>query len=283
MTRNRTRSFRLRGRKVHVLRPALVLFITAFVLGCVPGFGQNVPARDQTALSLLQQCSTASGVDAGLVPDIVAEGSLIPANAKSPSGSLVLKSKGFDQARAEYTFGAKQEVHVVNRGRGFAVRENQKSDLALHLTQYSRPEHLPGVLCTVDMGRPNVEIKYVGVESVRGTSAHHILFQAVAPPIKNAESLAEAQHLFDPLISNFELFLDTQTLLVVKTSTFAFSPDAIQNRSVWETYYSDYRRVGATVLPYRMEHYIAGSKLDEVTFSSIRTDIAVSANDFESQ
>jgi len=84
----------------------------------------------------------------------------------------------------------------------------------------------------------------------------------------------------DQLISEFHVYLDTKTLRVIKTSNWAFAPDAIENRSLWETYYDNYQTVAGVLVPMHISHFMAGSRLDDWNFTSVFSDVPVADGEF---
>jgi len=223
--------------------------------------------RDAQALSLLSQCGAAMGT-AGTVPNIYAEGTITPANPDTSSSSFVLKSKGTDRLRTEFSLATGIQVHVINNGRGFSLIAGKKASNAFHSTAYFRPEHLSGFACSIDLARPNVSVSYAALETLGASTAHHLVFRAASP---------------DPLellISEFHVYLDSQTLRVIKTANWVFAPNAIENRSLWETYYDNYQSVAGVLVPMHIAHFIAGSKLDDWNFSSVLSDVPVADGEF---
>jgi hypothetical protein len=225
------------------------------------------PTRDAQALLLLSQCSTAMGASSA-APDIYAEGTITPTNPQNASASVVLKSMGTDRVRSEINLPGGQRVYVLNSGQGFSLISGEKKYLGAHSTLYSRPEHLSAFACGIDLARPNVSVSYVGAETLRTATVHHLRFL-----VASSDPL---QHL----ISEFHLYLDAQTLRVVKTANWVFAPDAIQNRSLCETYYDNYQSIGGVLFPMHIQHFLAGTQLDDWNFTSVRTDVPISQSNF---
>ena len=263
-------------------RSTLLIFCCVFVLFQANGLAQKQPSadtssnstasRDPQALALLAQCAGAMGVP-GPVFDVYAEGQLVSTDARDPARTLVIKSKGADRVRYETSSTDRQETYVVNRGRGHELRAGMREPLPAHTTGYHRPEHIPALACQIDIARPNMSIRYVGLETIGAQPVHHIKFTAT--PRGNA---------FDPLeevTSEFHVFLDAQSLVVIKTQTWVFAPDAIENRSLWEVYYGDYRVVGGVLMPFRLTRFAGGRKHDDITFSAVRLDAAIADSEFE--
>jgi hypothetical protein len=228
---------------------------------------QVTVTRDPQSLSLLAQCSSSMGAS-GVIPDIYAEGTITPTNPKSPSASVVLKSKGTDRVRTEISSTSGGQTHVINNGRGFSLISGQRKNLAAHATAYFRPEHLSAYACSIDVARTNVSVSYVGLENLAAASVHHVIFHAAS------------SDPLDQLISEFHVYLDTKTLRVVKTANWAFAPDAIENRSLWETYYDNYQPVAGVLVPMHISHFVAGSKLDDWNFTSVLSDVRVADGEF---
>jgi len=202
------------------------------------------------------------------IPDIYAEGKITPANPQNPSASIVLKSKGTDRVRSEINYADGQQVYVLNNGKGFSLMSRVKKYLPAHSTLYSRPEHLSAYACSIDVARTNISVSYLGLENLAAAPVHHVVFHAISSgPLEQ-------------LISEFHVYLDSQTLRVVKTATWVFAPDAIENRSLWETYYDNYQSVGGMLVPMHIQHFLAGTQLDDWNFTSVRTDVAVAEGDF---
>jgi hypothetical protein len=223
--------------------------------------------RDTQALSLLSQCSTAMGATT-TVPDLYAVGTVTPTNPNSSPSNLVLKSKGTDRLRTEFSLTSGLQVFVVNSGHGFSLVAGKKITDALQSTEYFRPEHLSAFACSIDLTRPNISLSYVALESLGASTAHHLVFRAASS---------------DPLeilISEFHVYLDPQTLRVVKTANWVFAPNAIENRSLWETYYDSYQPVNGVLVPMHISHFIAGSKLDDWNFTSVANNVPIADGDF---
>jgi len=97
-------------------------------------------------------------------------------------------------------------------------------------------------------------------------------------PPKGINKTADA---IDAVMSEFHLFIDTSNNTVFAIRRWIFSDEAVANRSLWETYYSDYRTVGGTLMPFHIENHIAGQKLREITFDSVRPDTSIAISDFQ--
>ena len=169
--------------------------------------------RDPQAVTVISQSLKAMGSSAA-VQDTLAAGTIAMADGRS--GTITIKSKGQGRLRHDINLDGKQLTYVVKGGTGYSVKNGKKSDLPLWVTQYQRPEHMPALSRLADYVSPYTKISYVGLEQVAGRAAYHIRLATVpqdGTPIEIEE-----------LISEFHVFLDKETLLVVKTQGYLFSP-----------------------------------------------------------
>jgi hypothetical protein len=123
----------------------------------------------------------------------------------------------------------------------------------------------------LDVGKANMSFVYVGQEQLMNRAVHHIRVFVPAPDDDNT----------DRLVSELNVFLDAQRLVILKTERYVFDPEAYQNHSVWATYYGDYRAVGTVLMPFRIENYLDGHKVREVNFSSVQVNIGVPDSQFQ--
>lgn len=223
-------------------------------------------SRDSRAVAVLGQ----SLVSMGAGQDSLAVGAMTFADGRT--ASIKVESKG-PALRHEISFPDQQLVYVVNGGTGYSLKNGHKTPLPLWASQYQRPEHIPALSRLADYVQPNTQLAYLGTESVFGKPAYHVRLWSL--PTDDTPPEIEA------LISEFHVFLDVQTLLVVKTQGYVFSPDALQNRSPVETYYSDYRAVSGVLVPFRMSRYISGHKDCDIVFTSVQLNIGIADSEFQ--
>ena len=114
---------------------------------------------------------------------------------------------------------------------------------------------------------------FEGLEEVINNPAYHL--KLVAKPT-NPRTKG-----IDAILSEYHLYIDQRTSLVLKTSTFVFSPNVSQNHSMWETFYGDYRDIGGVQVPFHIENYLSGQKLRDITFSDVQVGVSLSNAEFE--
>lgn len=204
-----------------------------------------------------------------------AEGEIALAGDSSPSQHIVWKTKGRDLFRQEVTQGEDTTVSIVNRGHGSRNRKSHRTNLPEHATAYFRPEYIPALSCTIDHGRAGMVAEYIGQEVIAGETADHIRF-TMAPNGKdrNVDEM-------EKIISEYHVFISTVNHRVLATRSWIFSPEAVQNHSSWETFFTDYRDVNGVLMPFHIENRLNGQKVRDIVLSAVREDASISDGDFQ--
>lgn len=254
--------------KILNLMAICICLVGAAVL---PAQAQKPVSRDSQALALLIQSLAINGGPASWLQDTVAEGSI--AWPDGTVGTIRLKTKGLDRLRSEVTIAGSQTISVTRAGSGNTNKDGQRQDLPPWVTAYQRPIHLPALSRLADIANPQMNVLYVGLEEVNGLPAHHI--RLFASPTD--ETPAEIEEM----ISDFHLFLDSQTLLIVKTLSYDFSPEIIENRTLVATYFADFRPVGGLVIPHRIERYIYDEKHLEINLTAVQFNVGLPDSEFQ--
>ena len=246
-------------------------FLLAFIfLASATAAAQQQARKDPQALAILAQCQAAMGASAG-VRDTIAEGTITFEGGSS--GTITIKSKGVAQYRLDVTSNGKQVANVFNAGTGHRQQDGKRADLPVWVTQYQRPEHIPAFSRMADFVLPNTNVAYVGLEDVGSRKAHHIRLWSLPSDGTPPE--------VEKLLSEFHVFIDAESLLVVKTQSYLFSPEIIENRTPVENYYSDYRTVGGLAVPFRMVRVVSGKKWNEIVMTNVALNVGVADSDFQ--
>lgn len=167
-----------------------------------------------------------------------------------------------------------QETKVVQNGHGKVIHSATELPLPSWHTKYTRQEYFPALLCALESERPATDVIYVGLEKLGENSVHHI---HVSTGASGKSKFADAA---ERIISDFHLYVDAQTFMVVKTARYVFSPQAIENHSLYETYYTDYKKVDGIWMPFTITHFLSGQKMDDITFDRIQLNTAIDDTEF---
>ncbi len=226
------------------------------------------PAQDPQAMAALTQSLQTMAAIASPTRATLAQGTITyPDGSQKP---VSMKTLGTNYIRNDVGIGDFSFVSAA--GDGFLLLNGKRNALRPYVTQYKRCEHLPALTLMFELQNTLLQAKYVGIESVSGQPAFHIRLSMAAAD----EAPADVQDL----ISEFHVWIDQASSLVVKTRSFDFSPEALQNRSPVDTYYSDYRQQDGAQVPFHMIRYVDSQMDSEIVFSSISLNAAVSTADF---
>jgi hypothetical protein len=234
---------------------------------------QTTTQRDPVAVSILtktQATLTASWIT---VQDALLQGTYT--DAAGNTGTITIKCKGSALLRNELLLNGVSYTAISNNGRGQATQDGKTKKLPVWTTQYLRPEGVPAFWRPADFALPTTNVSYIGLEQVNGSSAHHIKLTSL--PTDGTPPDIEA------IISEFHVFIDSQTGLVLKTWSYDFSPVIIENRTLVETYFGDYRQINGVAIPFHTVRFVAGQKFSEIVLSSAQVNAGLSDAEFQLQ
>lgn len=247
-------------------RRFLVLLFTCF-------FTQFAVAQrvDSPSATVLTQCLATMNANAPALVTTLAKGTIT--RADGTTGTILMKNQGARRLRYEITYPDLQSTYIVRDGDGFVIRNGKRHQLPAWSTAYRRLDHLPSLAMLGETQKPNTNVLHAGVEVVAGRPAHHLRLSA--SPTDNTPPEIE------DMMSEFHVYVDQASMLVVRTRTFIFSPEAVQNRTAVETYYDDYRQVGGVPIPFHIRSYISGRLETEIRLTTVSLGAAVSDADFQ--
>jgi hypothetical protein len=252
-----------------------VLAVIPLLCAIYPSFAQQTstppisPVRDTQALTIITQSLAAMGAIAAPTRMTLAHGT-----ATYPDGTTkAVKFETIGTDRVRHDIGTGEFTFVANGGDGFLTLHGKKQKLQYWATAYQRPEHMPSLCLMADYQNPDLQVQYVGLENIDGNPAHHLRL-SVVPTDNSSPTLVD-------LMSEFHVWIDEKSMLVVKTRHFDFSPEAIQNRTPIEIFFSDYRLQDGATVPFRLKRFIAADEQFEIVFSDISLTTTVSPADFQ--
>ena len=222
---------------------------------------------------ILARCSQAMGTPQQSL-SVIAEGQ-VQDEGSGQAANVRIKTRGIDDFRHERDVSGQPVISIISQGKGWHGQQGHQSAMSHHATMFFLPDHVPALACSTPLARRGLRVTYVGSEEINATPVFHLKLDAL--PRGKSQSLDATLSL----LSEYHIFIDQQSYKVVKTAKFVFAPDAIQNRSLWETVYSDYRSVDGVQMPFHMENFIAGRKFSTSVFTTIQTGMALPDSDFQ--
>jgi hypothetical protein len=250
-----------------LLHAAVLILLSSLVVGQTPSTPGPIIQRDADAISLVRASLVKMGSLTAVSHDTVSIGTLTNARTGSVS-PLTIKTRGTDFIRNEVG----DFVFVRSGGSGKSHYSGKDHTLPNQSVAYKRAENLPVLLLLSDIESTNLQCIMVGPESVNGVLTSHIRLSVVPQDMSDVQA-----HDF---MSEMHVWIDQQGL-VVKARTFLFSPEALQNRSAVDFYYSDYRQVDQFLVPFHIMREVDRQKDSEILFASINLNATLSTADFQ--
>jgi len=230
-------------------------------------------AQSNSAERILAQCANAMN-SPGAIRNLVAEGLVSSVAEGDETGRLTIKTSAGNQFHQEETFVSGLQVSNINGSQAYWSRNGQKRKSANQGALYFQPDHIPALACLPNPASRGLRAEYIATESLDGHEAYHLKLSA--SPMGKSARLDAA----NALLSERHIFIDAGSYTVSAIRYSVFSPNALENRSVWEAFYSDYRAVDGVLMPFHMENRVNGAKFREVTFTNFHTDVPVTDDDF---
>jgi hypothetical protein len=250
------------------LRQISVVFALSVALCAQTKSKPGTAVQDATAITVITQSLSTMGLVASANVRTLSQGTLTDRDGQV--NPIAMETAGVDRVRHDV---GPDFRFVSNAGTGFLVLQGTRHSLPAWVTEYKRPEHLPSLSLMADYLNPNLQIQYVGLENVNGLPAHHLRFSMM--PIDATQAQIE------DLISEFHVYIDQASLLVVRTRSFNFSPETLVNRSAVDMYFGDYRQQDGALVPFHLVRYVAGNKDSDIVFTSVSLKANIPDSDFQ--
>ena len=224
--------------------------------------------QNQNAVAIIQQSLSILGLPSSPTLETIAQGTFTDSN--SQVSSITIETAGEDRLR--FNIGPDFSF-VSNAGSSWVINQGVRHTLPSWTAKYKRPDHLPSVSLIADYQNPNLQPQYVALETVNGSPAHHLSMAML--PTDGTPTDMEA------LMSEFHVWVDATSLLIVQTRTFDFSPETPQNRTPVDTYLGNYQSQGGALVPFHVTSYLSGQLYSDIVLTSINLNASIPPSDFE--
>jgi len=246
--------------------------VVSFALACCAASAQNPSASNPQALSYAAQ-SIGAMLGSVSISDVTLTGT-VTWNG-SDAGTASLRALGTGESRVDLALasGTRTEIRDVSTGlpRGQWVSQSGVAGpIAYHNCATDAVWFFPA-LGSLAAG-PNTVLSYVGQESRNGATVQHLqsyIFQS-----RRTSGVSWQQ------LSTTDFYLDATTLLPVAI-TYNAHPDndATTNLAV-EVDFSNYQTINGVAVPMRIQRYLQGSLLVDVTVSTASFNTGLTLSTF---
>ena len=249
-------------------------FLTAsFVAHAAEPQDQRARPNDPQAVQILKQAMQRSGLAANQVTDMQETGSITYYWAgQEVTGPAKIQVRGNNQIKVEADLPEATRYVTINNGRGSVRQGNRYSELPYHATVnysvFARPYFRIAEL----MNDPGHTISYVELMISKDGSFHHLRIDSSPASAKTAGDSAK--------LDAIDLYVDAKSLLLVGIETQAHPIDAITKSIPQCTYFSDYRQVNGSLLPFSITETLGGQRTWKLELADVRFNAGLPDSEF---
>ena len=239
----------------------------------VSAYGQQLSRRDLQALVILQTSFAAMGGgnlvairDTEILAQVTA-----PRDDGMAMSAVKMWTLGTRNLRIESTSADGPAVLVVNEQ---AASMKAGGEAAQFIPRRSVANggitHIPLLSILSDWSDPSTQLEYVGIEKLGNSPVHHVRITQPVP----ADVPKEVE-------SPCEIFIDSQSLLVVKLVYLMRPPENLRISVPVEVTYSDYRPTAGIAVPFQIRYTLRGQLLRQYQVTSFAVNRGAQASDFD--
>jgi hypothetical protein len=256
-------------------------FLLAFILVLVafPAATLNAQqAQDPQAVAVLHRSLAALGASGvASIKDTVVHATATPApNAGGEAGTVTITTKGAYLFRSGGSGGSKNASVIYSGGRELRSSDKGWTVAASANAHHKRIEHLPALMLAYEIARGDLSAIYVGEETVETHPVHHIRLNRVS-------QRGDAVGVVLTGNSQLDVFIDIQTLLIVKIS-FPYMSEVDWRQSLpMEIYYDQYQTISGIAVPFHQRYFFLGKPISELQITSVAINQGIPDSTFEAK
>lgn len=258
------------------MRP-FVLF-SILILGFHPGHTtkrrhQQAVSQDPQAVSVFQQAVLAMG--RSVPTDSTATGTIATqAGSLAEQGTVLIQTRGTNQTAVQV-----QTPHgrttVYSQGLGSFVTSLAVSPISTELALSSQSAEFPLPLLAAALNNPDTAFKYVGLESINGSSTHHIQFWNSYASVTGSQLLVE--------FTVKDIWIDAASYLPVRVSYTQRARGGSEPRIPVDYFYSNYQNVSGVLYPHSISKSFNGTPSATITIQQVVFNAGLSDSNFPVQ
>ena len=249
--------------------------VTLLVIAFLPVSlsAQTAAKGDPQAVAVLNQALAVTGW--ALPPnDVVAQAAVTEFKGEQPViHTVTWKAMGAAGLRIEVDTPEGRSTIVKNGHRGSFAQGTKSSRLTGHAAATMHSIQFPFLLLAALASEPNTEVTYRGVEPLNGENTHVIELRARQNSDSPNDSLSQAWR--------FVLYVSAGALLPVRVDYNRLGADNSNVVLHCSRLFSDYRRLGAFLVPYQQSDFVEGRKVADIQITQIQLNAGVSPTEFD--
>ncbi len=266
-----TKWFRI-PRHLIISLPSVVLLLLA---GRAPGQTAPVPVSNPQAVALASQALQSLAGGTALTDITIQANANYVAGSDEETGTGTLVARGNAQSLITLNLSGGQRREIRNGVEGARVAaDGTATAMATHNCFIDANWFFPALSLSALPSDPTQIAVYVGQQVYEGQQVYHLtLFHYLGPPSAGASDLIQR-------VSTLDLYLDAVSLRPVALD-FNVHPDNHANTSIpAEIVFGGYQQMQGVWVPTRIQKYLQGSLLLDLTVSSVAVNSGVPASAF---
>lgn len=197
----------------------------------------------------------------GFPNDIAMTGDLTQAGGQAQPIQILIKGK--DRMRFEIGSGRDMQVTIFSRESASRTSSNAVDRMGPQ-TGLRRPTIIPALDLLSEMDNPRIEIQSGGSVALGGIAAYQYRLRLL-------DSWGSRRPFRRPLDEEVDVFVDAASGLILRTDRLRTAENDLDLKVPSVLQFSDYRRVGALAIPFRIVNTIGSGASARTTFLTIRT------------
>ncbi|MGA8221248.1 MAG: hypothetical protein WB780_06295 [Candidatus Acidiferrales bacterium] len=256
--------------KRFLLGKSATLLLSFGVILCATPAQSQTTASDPQAISVLQQSVAAMGTTAP--SDSTATGTITTiAGSLTESGTITILTRGTNQT-SEQIQTPHGSTTVYSQGQASQIVGSTPTLLTTELSLCSQSSDFPLPLLTATLNNPDTAYKYVGLESLKGASAHHVQIWNTYNSTPWLQSLSS--------FTVRDIWLDAASFLPQRFSYIQRVAGGSEPGIAVDVYYSNYQNVVGALYPFSIQKSYNGTPSATITIQNVVLNTGLSDSDF---
>lgn len=259
-----------------VLRTGILLlsFLTLHSLASIA----QAPVSDERAVTILNQSLAASGTALNQVRAFTATGTITYFWAgERVEGPATVRARGHEQFRVDADLPSGTRSLALDRRSGIRKDSDGKlTPMPMHNTLSMGNSTFPYLSIAAALNDPAFQIAYIALVEAAGRQFHQLSVTKNFPKDTDPDGVLAR-------LSRTDYFVDSQTLLVVKTADLTHPIETLTEDYVREVELEGYTAMSGVAVPTIIRQKIAGQTIWELRVSGITFNTSMTDSDFSIQ
>jgi hypothetical protein len=226
--------------------------------------------RDPQAVALLQTSVKAMGGTAPI--DSLATGDIVTvAGSLNSTGTIRILTRGTDQT-SEQIQTASSFTRVYSRGRASITAGGSLSTLPMESAVTTQSSCFPLPFLSAALANPDTAFKYIGLETLNGSSVQHIQFWNTFASIPDLQPLANLSHR--------DIWVDATSGLPQRVSFASRSSDGSGSSVPVDVLLSDYRNTNGILYPFSIQVSVNGTPWATISIQNVTLNSGLDDSSF---